>query len=169
MDQLEVDNAIRLCIKEKEMNYQNKLLSSFFHENLFFKSSEITTKEEAIYFLSKKIIDFGLAEEDFTQSVLKRESLSSTCFFETFAIPHAIEMNAKKTMFCVLINQNGIVWDENKISIVLMIAVQKDDRKKFMDIYNTIVKILWDKEKANMLARSNTFDEFVFLLKHQSD
>ena len=169
MDQLEVDNAIRLCIKEKELNYQNKLLSSFFHEKLFFKTSKIQTKEEAIKFLSQEIIDFGLAEADFTESVFRRETMSSTCFFDTFAIPHAIEMNAKKTMFCVLINEEGIKWGENNINIVLMIAVQKDDRKKFMDIYNTIVKILWDKEKANLLAKSNNFEEFIFLLKHQND
>lgn len=169
MDQLEVDNAIRLCIKEKEINYQNKLLSSFFHEKLFFKTSKIQTKDDAIKFLSNEIIDFGLADAEFTSSVFKREAMSSTCFFDTFAIPHAIEMNAKKTMFCVLINESGIKWGENTISIVLMIAVQKDDRKKFMDIYNSIVRILWNKEKANLLAKSNNFEEFIFLLKHQND
>ena len=102
-----------------------------------------------------------MAKEGFIDSVLERERLSSTCFFDTFAIPHAIDMDARRTMICVLISENGIYWDEHKIHIVLMITVQQRDRKKFMELYNGIVHILENPQKVNKLVLSNTLMEFL--------
>ena len=165
MDQLEVEKSITKCIEEKERNYQNKLLSLFFHEKLFFHIENEISKEDAIHFLGQKIVNFGLADYDFIESVKKREEMSSTCFFDTFAIPHAIDMNAKKTMFCVLINKDGIIWDNTKIHIILMIAVQQKDRKEFMKIYNGIIRSLWDKEKVQLLVEANSLVEFMYIIK----
>ena len=161
MDHINIDNAIHDCMKEKKKNYQNQLLSSFFDKHLFFKNYDFQSKQEVIRFLGQKIIDFGLAKEGFIESVLERERLSSTCFFDTFAIPHAMDMNANRTMICVLISEKGIYWDEHKIHIVLMITVQQRDRKNFMELYNGIVQILENPQKVNQLILANTVTEFL--------
>ena len=166
MDHINVDNAIHACLQEKGKNYRNQFLSSFFHEKLFFKGDDFRNKEEIIRFLGQKIIDFGLAEEGFVESVLKRESLSSTCFFETFAIPHAMDLNARKTMLCVLVSEAGIPWDEHRIHIVLMIAVQQKDRKEFMKLYNGIVQSLENPQKVKQLISANSHVEFINYLKN---
>ncbi|MDD3139891.1 MAG: PTS sugar transporter subunit IIA [Lachnospiraceae bacterium] len=164
-DHVQIDKAIHLCLKERQKNYYNQFLSTLFHEKLFFKQDDLKNKTEAIRFLGQKIIDFGLAEEGFIQSVLKREDLSSTCFFDTFAIPHAMDLNARKTMFCVLISEKGIQWDKHTIHIVLMIAVQPNDRKEFMELYNGIVQSLEDSEKVTLLVSANTHLDFINYLK----
>lgn len=160
-DYLKIDTAVNNCILGKEKQNQNSMLRSYFHENLFFKMEEPLTKEEAIRFLGQKIINFGLVEEGFIESVFEREKTSSTCFFDTFAIPHAIELNAKQTMFCVLVNTHGIQWDDKKIHLVLMIAVQRKDRKRFMKIYESIIKALGKQEKIIDLVQSKTLNEFL--------
>lgn len=165
MDHINADNAIHACLQEKEKAYRNQFLSSFFHENLFFKGDNFQNKEEVIQFLGQKIIDFGLAEDGFIESVLKRESLSSTCFFETFAIPHAMDMNARKTMLSILVSENGILWDEHRIHIVLMIAVQQKDRKEFMKLYNGIVQSLENPQKVKQLISAKSHVEFINYLK----
>lgn len=161
-DQMLVNEVIMNAIKEKEKHMSHQLLLSYFHEDLFIRDDSITKKEDAIQLLGKKIVDFGLAEEDFIASVLKREELSSTCFFDTFAIPHALDMNAKKTMFCVLVNKNGIEWEPNKkICMVFMIAVRQEDRKEFMKIYNGIIRSLCDKEKIRNMLAAKSFTAFI--------
>ena len=85
---------------------RNNILSSFFDEKLFFKSNDFGNKEDVIRFLGQNVIDYGLCEEGFVESVLEREQLSSTCFFDTFAIPHALDMNATHTMICVLTSES---------------------------------------------------------------
>ncbi len=160
-DHINIDTAIHLCLKEKKHARLNKLLAAFSHEKLFFKSDLYRSKEEVIHFLGQKAIDHGLVREDFIESVLKRERISSTCFFDTFAIPHAIDMNAQKTMVCVLVSDKGIPWDDHLIHIVLMITVQQQDRKKFMELYNGIVRTLENPEKVKSLVACNTHQEFI--------
>lgn len=165
MDKMQVDNAIHEILTEKEMGYSIKLLTSFFHEDLFFKTDDYSNKDEVIDFLGQKVVDFGLAEADFIRSVHEREKLSSTCFFDTFAIPHSIDVFSKRSMFCVLISEKGIMWDDKKIHIVLMLAVQLNDRKEFVNIYNSIIKMLWDKEKAKQLIKADSLSEFIQMIR----
>ena len=167
LDDIKFPNEIakEVALKEKEKNHRNQFLSSFFHENLFFRNNDFKNKEDVITFLGQKIIDFGLAEEGFIKSVLKREDLSSTCFFDTFAIPHAMDMNARKTMFGILISENGIPWDEHYVHIVLMIAVAQDDRKEFMKLYNGIVQSLENPQKVKQLISAQSHVEFINYLR----
>lgn len=161
-DAMNVDHAIKQCQINKEKRRNRNLLLNCFHDKLFFIDDSIDTKEKAINFLGNKIEDFGLAPEGFTKSVMQREKTSSTCFFNAFAIPHALEMNARKTMFSVLINKNGILWDEDvKIPIVLMITASQNDRKEFMKIYSSIIRYLWNKDNALSVAKVNNFTEFL--------
>jgi len=165
MDHINADNAIHACLVEKEKNHRNQFLSSFFHEKLFFRNDQFQSKEAVIQFLGQKIIDFGLEEEGFIESVLKRESLSSTCFFDTFAIPHAMDMNARKTMLSILVSEAGIPWDDHRIHIVLMIAVAQDDRKEFMKLYNGIVQALENPQKVKQLISAKSHVEFINYLR----
>ena len=162
MDQINIDNAIHKCLENKQKIKRNNMLSSFFDKKLFFKSNNFSNKEDVIKFLGQNVIDYGLCKDGFIESVLEREQLSSTCFFDTFAIPHALEMNAPHTMICVLTSENGIKWDEHTIHIVLMLAVQQNDRKKFMELYNGIVQTLEKPEKVNKLVSA---DSLMFFLE----
>lgn len=164
-DYLNVDRAIHSCLNEKNKNYYNHLMSALFHENLFFKRDDLKNKEEVIEFMGRKLIEFGVVNEGFIESVFRREALSSTCFLESFAIPHAIELNANKTMICVLLSDEGIKWDNHLIHIVLMIAIKQDERKRFVELYNGIVEALNDQEKIKLLVSANTHLEFINFLK----
>ena len=43
--------------------------------------------------------------------------------FDLFAIPHSVEMNAKRTMVCVALCHKGVAWNGPTIKLALMIAV----------------------------------------------
>lgn len=165
MDHLKIDRALHECLAQQSKRKGQQLLLTYFHELLFFKDTAYKEKDDVIRFLGNKVEKFGLAEKGFIDSVLKREKMSSTCFFNTFAIPHAIELNAKKTMFCVLVNEDGITWDEHTIKLVFMIAVQQKDRKTFMKIYNGIIQTLCDSEKVDQLVKANNLMEFIECFK----
>ena len=162
MDQINIDNAIHKCLENKQKIKRNNMLSSFFDKKLFFKSNNFSNKEDVIKFLGQNVIDYGLCKDGFIESVLEREQLSSTCFFDTFAIPHALDMNATHTMICVLTSESGIQWDDHVLHIVLMLAVQQNDRKKFMELYNGIVQTLEKPEKVNKLVLA---DSLMFFLE----
>lgn len=160
-DSLAVENVLNQILLEHQSRTHRNLLLTFFDQALFFRNQGIATKEEAIHFLGHHIENIGLCPKGFTESVLKRESLASTCFFESFAIPHAIELNAKFTQFCVLIEENGIQWDDAKISCVFLIAVNEADNKAFSEIYGSLIDFLCDKNALARLIQAKDFTEFI--------
>jgi len=164
-DHTKVNLAITNHLREKELRQIKSYLTSCFNEKLFFRDNGIKTKEQAINFLGKKMLDFGVVKENYIESVLKRESLSSTSFFDKFAIPHPINMDAKKTMIAVLINDEGIEWDKNKVKLCLLFAVQENDSYLFSKAYSGAVKVLYDDQKYYRLVKSNNLTEFINILK----
>ena len=136
-------------------------MKSYFSEQLYFRNVGLHTKGEVLRFLGEKVEASGLCSPGFTQSVLKRESMSSTCFMNSFAIPHALELNATRTCFAVLVDEKGIHWDDCYIHCVFMIAVCREDRKEFMKIYSAIIQYLLSENAVQKLTQASNFKEFI--------
>ncbi|WP_418781180.1 PTS sugar transporter subunit IIA, partial [Holdemanella porci] len=65
------------------------------------------------------------------------------------------------TMVSVLISPKGIRWDEdNIVNIVLMIAVKREDRKRFIELYESIIQTLENPAKLSRLTDVDSFNEF---------
>lgn len=131
-----------------------------FDKNLFFIDESIDTSEKAIRFLGQKMIDMGVCEEGFIDSVFEREAMSPTSFFDAFAIPHSIKMNAKKTMFAVLINNKGIEWNYTSVRLCIMIAISREDLSNFSNTYNGAVRVLCDNKHLSSLLSCKNITEF---------
>ena len=144
------------------------LFFEFFQSDLFYICDDFQDKYEILDFLAKEVVHHKIADTNFPDSVKNREQLSSTCFSGKYAIPHAIELNANKTMVSVLISHKGIHWDqENIVNIVLMISVRREDRKRFIELYESMIQILENPYKLSRLTNVNSFDEFKTILLQQ--
>ena len=86
--------------------------------------------------------------------------LSPTSFFDSFAIPHSIDNNANRTMFAVLINDQGISWHHTQVKLCLMIALKKEDLHEFPNLYDGMVRVLCDPLCFQKLITSRTLTEF---------
>ena len=165
-DRIELVSALALCEQRRRDAAMRDLFSTYLDDQLFFVDESIGEKQAAISFLGNRMHAAGIVNEEFTASVFKREALSPTCFFNLFAIPHALEMNAARTMVAILINPQGIRWDEQHVRIVLMIAIRPDDRKEFMKLYDGIVKALWDGGTAEQAAQAKSIGQFLRCISH---
>lgn len=138
---------------------RNNILSSFFRWKLFFKSNDFGNKEDVIRFLGQNVIDYGLCEEGFVESVLEREQLSSTLLILLqFTCPwhECYPYNDLRSL-----GESSIQWDDHGIHIVLMLAVQQNDRKNLWRLYNGIVQTLEKPEKVNKLVLSDNLMDFL--------
>ncbi len=160
-DILKMDNAIAQFTKQKNKRLMKRLIATFFREELFFHNLSFSNKYEIIRFLGEKTVQFGIAKRGFTESVIKREDLSSTCFFGAFAVPHAIELNAYQTSFSILTTKDFLPWDDKRIKVVFMIAVSKKDRKEFENIYHGIIDILCDTQSLLEVSDASKYMDFI--------
>ena len=141
----------------------------FFSEELFVRDDDASVRErdEVIDELCARLEAAGAVGPEFGASVRSREAAGSTCFFERFAIPHAIEMDARRTAFCVLTSRAGVRWGGPVIRVVLMIAVRREDRERFMSIFDSTVRALGTPELLPRLERARTLDDFLTALLDQ--
>ena len=114
-----------------------------------------------IRYLSKKFIDIGIASDDFTESVLDRESIAPTSFDNLIAIPHSITSQTTKNCGSVIINDESMQWGFFQVNIIILIGVCNDNRMDFKAIYNGILDSINDAQKVNKLIKSTSLDEFI--------
>lgn len=164
-DQQKVRNSIKECVKIKNELFTDVVYATFLSEKLFFRNNNIVTKEDAIKFMVQKLEEQKAVNEDFLDCVIQREELSSTCFFNSFAIPHGLYFEANKSRCCILLSDEGIRWDNSNIHIVILIAVRYHDRHIFMKMYDTIIQALQNEKKLLEIIKAESLIEFIDIIK----
>ncbi|NCB33287.1 MAG: PRD domain-containing protein [Erysipelotrichia bacterium] len=164
IDKQRIEESIR--IKKDRLNkcsVSNALMQCF-RKELFFKNIKFSQKSECISFLADQLIKYGVVPSHYTNGVLKREELSSTAYFDAFAIPHSIEMNAYKTTIAVLVCSEPMAWDDSKVHIVFMLAIEKKEREEFMKIYNGVIDSLCDYKKIDKILNAKDYIDFLNIM-----
>lgn len=137
------------------------LAKDFFDEKLFFHNKKFKDKYEIIRFLSGKVVEEGYADETFTEEVLHRERISSTCFMEAFAIPHSLSFSARRSAFCILSCDYPIPWDKRKIKFVCLLVLSQNDRSQFHSLYQHLVNIFFDMQSLSSISEAPDFETFM--------
>lgn len=134
-------------------------------ENLFFSNIDASDKYDALNKIIKKVSKVVKLNKDFYDSVIDREKIVSTELENYFAIPHPLNTNmAEVSFFSIAVLQNPIIWNENKVSIILLAYIEtKDDTtKKF---YEIMTKLVSDKEYSIRLIEDSRYENFVSIVK----
>lgn len=136
-------------------------VKKFFYTNLFdISSTSSCTKQQILHQMSNKLIDLGFAKKDFENNIQLREKMSSTSC-DNFAIPHTLKLDSIKTCIYVKIIRNGINWDVNTVNIIFLLCFAKDDKEMFSQFFDSLAKILYDKENVKKLIKSTSYRTFI--------
>lgn len=153
-------------IHEIQENKKKKLIldnfENYFNPKLFYIDDSIDM-EGIIHKICGDMENLGFVSSYFKKTVFEREMVSSTSFGNV-AIPHSVHMNALQTSIGVLISRKGIPWGNNTVNFVLLIAINKLDKQRFLVIYNAILTLFDNKDFIEMSKKSTTFTEFKRIL-----
>ena len=140
-------------------------IESFLSPELFFRDLEFASARETILNLCGHLQEAGVVPGGFTQSVLLRESYSSTVFAQRFAVPHAMEFMASETKIAILIPKKPIDWGEDsRVSMVLLLAIKNDDYESFVAFYQAFIRALYDPDVFSRLRAAEGYVEFCRVL-----
>src|SRR5699024_6295723 len=104
----------------------------------------------------------SLVSEKFIDDVIKREKLSSTAFNNIVAVPHSMQINARKSSIAILINDKSTSWgDSEGIQLISLIAMNKDKRKIYRNIYDDYIKVLAETKNATALTKCKNYYSFI--------
>lgn len=158
-------NAIKLVItrikKGKTVSYLKKQLMGLFDSRLFERNKYFNDKIEVIRYLGEKMVRLDMVSRGFINDVIKRENLSSTAF-NNVAVPHSMQMNAEESSIAILINDNPMNWGDNEgIQVISLIAMNKNKRKIYRDIFDDYIKVLAEPGNAKALSECENYDSFI--------
>jgi lichenan operon transcriptional antiterminator len=128
--------------------------------DIFCKNKTFANEDEAIRRLSEIMIREGYAEAGFSEEVLAREHSYSTAY-ENIAVPHSMQMNAKKTGMFVLLSDKPIPWGESAANIVLLFSVNKESRSLFYDIFDNLIVLLLEAHNKIKVMECDTYERFI--------
>lgn len=157
LSQNDLDKIYRMIQTSKN----NVDLHAFFDEDLFFNHCNFDSKESAIRFICKELQKKNYVDETYVDLVLKREEIAPTAYGNYFAIPHPIEKKAHKNKIAVMLLNQPIVWNDQKVRIIFLFSLSKRRDEAFNQLFKKLVSLLDDVNKVKLLLKSEDLKEFL--------
>lgn len=156
--------SIRRRVDSIKLENKKNKLRSFMHRlikpEIFEINHNLNSRDETLPYLVEKLTINNFVDQSFLEEIYDREKLSSTAF-HSFAIPHSMKMQARKTGICVLISKNPITWDPKPVNLVLMLCFNPQERYIFNEIFEPITNILNEPENIAKLIKCRDAISFI--------
>lgn len=162
---LEDESTIFQTLNRLEKQRYHQLIrneiQTFLNPNYFYCDMDFSTPEEVIHFMCEHLKRDGQVEPTFEASVLERERISATSFYYAFSTPHALRPVAKHSNISVMILKKPIPWGEFQVRLVLMLALQNEDKKLLKLIFGWLSQTINEVDSFASMLESKNYDEFI--------
>lgn len=143
----------------------NEYTKKLFSPQFFYIFNDNDNKNTILNFMTEQLINKNIVTTKFKDSVLLRESIASTCIGNNIAIPHPMELSAKKSILSVGIIPNGIIWNSTeKINFIFLFAISKEDYKNTQQIYNVLLNFMDNTNGQQDILSNPEFFKFLNIL-----
>lgn len=157
-------SSIRRKISEvkqaKKLERLRKMLMQITSPELFCKNGEIGNQKQALAYMIRALEEQGYVDGEFIHEVEDREAHSSTAFGR-LAVPHSLKMDANRTGMYILLSDKPIAWAEHMVNVVLLFAINREDRELFHEIFDNLIVLLLEYQNLDKVLQSNTYEEFI--------
>lgn len=167
-EELSVISAkMKAITKQKENKEFQESFAYMFHENLFFCDLTGADEFEVIRKILKKIEPLNYFQPSFTEDVLHREKLSSTCFHNGVAIPHSISQHVTRSFISFTCFEKGQVWNGETVYLVIAIGIAYRERKIFRYVFNQLIHIFTNKASVFSISKCKDYNDIVKIVEEQ--
>lgn len=147
----------------------NSVIEEYYDEDLFIPNLQARTREEVIEKLCNHIAKYRNVPESFKQLVFDREASARTEFGNFVAMPHPNENIVDSTFVCIAILDSPIIWEEKKVQVIFLIAIEKDLKKSIQKFYQATASFLLNKESIKGLIKTRDFKWFLSRISQQEE
>ncbi|WP_156291310.1 PTS sugar transporter subunit IIA [Oceanobacillus salinisoli] len=126
---------------------------------------KLDSKEDAIRYTGKILVDGGYVEESYVEKMLEREEVTSTYMGNNLAIPHGTEeakKNVLETGIAVVTVPEGVDFGGGNIVKVLIGIAGKGD--EHLEILSKIAIICSEEANIEKIVNAQTKEEIISLL-----
>jgi lichenan operon transcriptional antiterminator len=138
-------------------------LKHIFREELFYVDRGFKDQNDAITVMANDLMERGYVDANFKEKLFQREKVSSSAY-TNIAMPHPLEMCAFTSVVGVSLHPHSIIWNNTRVNIVFLLAINTRDRLFFKDIFDFITEIISDEHNLKIILEAKTFDKFINIL-----
>ena len=159
-DVLAISKGIEKVLKDRIKSRVESKLRLMFKEELFFVTENLKNQNDVIEKLADTLELQGYVDSSFKNKLFERELVSSSAYLN-IAMPHPFEMCALNSAIAVSIHQNAIPWNNSKVNIVFLLAINLRDSLFFKDIFDFIIEVISEEKKLKSILQIKSFDQFI--------
>jgi lichenan operon transcriptional antiterminator len=156
-----IQEAVTLAKQKKNRENLKKSVQVYLNAERFEKNIYLDSPEAYIDHLSQPFIQANYIDTHFVELIKEREKMSATSFNNAVALPHAVEMSAKKTGISIILNDRPVQWDKHAVQVIIMIVVNQADIKEFRHLFDFMIETFSDRSVLKRLLASQTYTEFI--------
>ena len=154
-----VSERARTILRGRRRANLERGMRTFFREDLFAIEPAAEDWRDVMLAMSEELVRRGFAFEDFPVRLLERERMAPSVYGD-IAMPHPVDMDARQTAVSVALFPRGLSWGGTTVYLVVMLAIRRDDRGFFRDIFEHIASVLNNPGAVRVIARARSFEEF---------
>lgn len=137
-------------------------LRRYFSPEAFLVPLPDAGEERIIRHLGGLLTASGLIGEDYVENTIVRERMSSTAFTDALAVPHALQMTARRTAIAIGIADGSVAWGCGRVQVVALAAFSESDRDAFQTVFEQLVEVFSERDSVQRIVRRATnFDAFL--------
>lgn len=138
---------------ENQEKYPN--LFGLINEKISIFKCDCKSKEEVISLMGNRLLYEKYVDEGYTESAFKREELAPTSIGDCFAVPHAFEGHVLKKGIGLMTLKKPIMWGNEKVQIVLMLALDARAQDLFKGVFSELADITKDTEAITKILSAD--------------
>ena len=162
-DVLAVSKKIEDVLKARIKSKVESKLQLLFRKDLFYVDEDLRNQDCAIERLADVLKNNGYVDASFKEKLFQRERVSSSAYLN-IAMPHPFEMCALSSAVAVSIHPNAILWNDRRVNIVFMLAINAHDNLFFKDIFSFITEVISEEKKLKTILETESFEQFIAAL-----
>ena len=160
-DEIQLIRVMNTLETQKMSETIHTQIGQLMDEDFFYADVEATSREEILMQMGSRLEEAGIVTEDFLDSVMKRESLSSTDFDYSIAIPHPLHPSSNRSMISIAVLREPIQWNHFPVKLVILLALKEEDME-FMQLFlRWLGKQLDSPDKMMFLLEAKNVESFI--------
>lgn len=141
-------------------------LSRYLSEAAFLYPLPDDGEEVIIRKLGSLLLHEGVVDQTYIDNTIAREQISSTAFTATLAVPHALQMTARRTAIAIGVADGSVRWGSGRVQVVAFAAFSGNDRAAFQTVLEQLAEVFSEGESVQRIVRRGRtfavfFDELV--------
>lgn len=150
----------------------HKLISNNYHNNYLFSQNTVLiidkpqNKLNVLTKLTKALQNANAINSKFINGVIQREKMGNTEVGNGVVLTHGFHDDVKSTKICFAKLNNPIVWNNENVNFIVMMAIEKKDAKNIVQM-NWLYKLLVDKKKMEEISKCQSEIDLYSIIKNE--